>query len=75
MHHGSSRASGRATTPHLLAVNGQDPEIFRRFEAIGRPLPVTSVRISAGPDRPWIDQPIDHLPTAAELAAIAEAGS
>jgi hypothetical protein len=65
--------SGRATTPHLLAVNdGGDPEVYQRFEAIGRPLPVASVRVSLGLDRPWTDVAIDHLPTRDELAALDE---
>jgi hypothetical protein len=62
-----------SAAPRLLAVNGQDPAIYQRFEAIGRPLPVHSIRVSTGPDRPWIDASIDHLPTAAELAAIVAA--
>jgi hypothetical protein len=63
----------KATSPRLLAVNGADPEVYRTFEAIGHPLPVTSIRVSTGPDRPWIDATIDHLPTADELAAIVAA--
>jgi hypothetical protein len=64
---------GEPTSPRVLAVNGEDPAIYQRFEAIGHPLPITSVRISTGPSGRWIDQPTDHLPTAAELAAICPA--
>jgi hypothetical protein len=67
---GISSMHRKATSLRVLAVNGQDPEIYERFEAIGHPLTVTSVRISTGPNRPWIDQPTDHLPSAAELDAI-----
>jgi hypothetical protein len=56
--------------PTVLAVNGMDPAIYERHAAIGRPLPVAFVRISLGPTGHWIDQPTDHLPTPAELAAI-----
>jgi hypothetical protein len=55
----------------VLAVNGQDPAIYQRFEAIGRPLPVTSVRLSTGPRGRWIDAPTNHLPTPAELPVLA----
>jgi hypothetical protein len=57
------------TAPRVLAVNGQDPAIYQRFEAIGHPLPIATVRISTDPTGRWIDQPTDHLPTPGELAA------
>jgi hypothetical protein len=63
---------GEPTSLRVLAVNGQDPAIYQRFEAIGHPLPVTSVRLSTGPRGRWIDQPTDHLPTPAELDELAE---
>jgi hypothetical protein len=64
---------GERTSPRVLAVNGQDPAIYERFAAIGRPLgPITHLRVSFGPGLPWVDTAaLDHLPTPAELQALA----
>jgi len=66
--------SAKPTSPRLLAVNGQDPATYERFEAIGHPLaPITHLRVSLGPGLPWIDTiALDHLPTPEELAALAD---
>lgn len=62
------------TLPRVLAVNGADPAIYQRFEAIGHPLtPITHLRVSLGPGLPWIDTTaLDHLPTDAELRALVD---
>jgi len=61
----------QATSPRVLAVNGQDPALYQRFRAIGRPLaPVTHCRVSLGPGAPWVD--LDHQPTEAELRALTD---
>jgi hypothetical protein len=59
------------TAPRVLAVNGADPALYQRFEAIGRPLgPVTHCRVSLGPGQRWVD--FDHQPTEAELRALVD---
>jgi hypothetical protein len=59
------------TSPRVLAVNGQDPALYQRFEAIGHPLgPITHCRVSLGPGQRWVD--FDHLPTEAELRALVD---